>query len=91
MRDWCSGFLIISNPQKQGIDFDLIGLSYYPDGKNTLAELQELIGSRGEKYGKPIVIAETAFPANGTAARIRSYTPSMDGHRKGSADSWPTW
>ena len=28
------------NPQKQGIAFDLIGLSYYPDGKNTLAELK---------------------------------------------------
>jgi arabinogalactan endo-1,4-beta-galactosidase len=55
------------NPQKQGIDFDLIGLSYYPDGKNTLAQLRGALAADARKYHKPLVIAETAFPQNGTA------------------------
>lgn len=55
------------NPQKQGIQFDLIGLSYYPDGRNTLAGLKDALAADARKYHKPLVIAETAFPQNGTA------------------------
>ena len=53
--------------RKRGIDFDLIGLSYYPDGGNTLAELKAALAADAERYGKPVVIAETAFPQSGTA------------------------
>ena len=53
--------------RKRGIDFDLIGLSYYPDGKNTLAQLQDALAADARRYHKPLVIAETAFPQDGTA------------------------
>jgi len=45
------------------LDYDIIALSYYPlwHGKN-LDVLSNKIGLLGEKYKKPIVIAETAYP-----------------------------
>ena len=55
------------DPQRQGIDYDLIGLSYYPDGRNTLAQLKDALAIAARKYHKPLVIAETAFPQHGAA------------------------
>ncbi|MGZ2368294.1 glycoside hydrolase family 53 protein [Ancylomarina sp. YFZ004] len=45
------------------LDYDIIALSYYPlwHGKDFDA-LSNKIGLLGEKYKKPIVIAETAYP-----------------------------
>ncbi|AWA29482.1 arabinogalactan endo-1,4-beta-galactosidase [Flavobacterium magnum] len=46
-----------------GIDYDYIGLSYYPvwHGKN-LTALKNTIESLGATYGKKVIIAETAYP-----------------------------
>ncbi|MCI9846213.1 arabinogalactan endo-beta-1,4-galactanase [Flavobacterium pectinovorum] len=45
------------------IDYDYIGLSYYPmhHGKN-LSQITATINALGEKYGKKVVIAETSYP-----------------------------
>ncbi|MBC7525676.1 MAG: glycosyl hydrolase 53 family protein [Flavobacterium sp.] len=45
------------------IDYDLIGLSYYPlyHGKN-LVTVQNTINTLGQLYNKNVVIAETAYP-----------------------------
>jgi arabinogalactan endo-1,4-beta-galactosidase len=45
------------------VDYDLIGLSYYPiwHGKD-LGALQAIINSLGVTHGKEVVIAETAYP-----------------------------
>ena len=54
--------------RKQGIDFDLIGLSFYPDGKGPMiAQLTQSLARTAAKYHKPIVIAETGYPAGGEA------------------------
>lgn len=53
--------------QKPAVDFDLIGLSYYPDGHGTLADLQNSLAAAARKFRKPIVIAETSFPFRGTS------------------------
>ena len=47
----------------QGLDYDIIGLSYYPiwHGKN-LAQLSGVVQSLGERYDKAVIIAETAYP-----------------------------
>ena len=78
------------NPQKQGIQFDLIGLSYYPDGKNTLAQLKEALAADARKYHKPLVIAETAFPQNGTPGPNQvvytKYGRTPEGQRRFLAD-----
>lgn len=45
------------------IDYDLIGLSYYPlyHGKN-LVTVQNTINTLGQLYNKKVVIAETSYP-----------------------------
>lgn len=61
--------------QKINLDFDIIGLSYYPAhpwGKKagydgwTLARLQQSMNQLATTYGKPVMIVETAWPRAGT-------------------------
>jgi len=54
--DWFFG-------QVAGIDYDIIGLSYYPiwHGKD-LDQLENRINSLASKYNRQVVIAETAYP-----------------------------
>ncbi len=45
------------------IDYDYIGLSYYPIWHGTsLSEISSTINSLGQTYNKKVVIAETAYP-----------------------------
>ena len=52
-----------SNIQNQQIDYDLIGISYYPiwHGKN-LDALADNLKRLHENYNHPVVIAETSYP-----------------------------
>jgi len=46
-----------------GIDYDYIGLSYYPIWHGTnLVTLQNTLNTLGELYNKKVLIAETAYP-----------------------------
>jgi len=78
------------DPRGRGIDFDLIGLSYYPDGKNTLAQLKSALAADARAYHKPLVIAETAFPASGAAGPDQpvyaAYGRTPDGQHRFLAD-----
>jgi arabinogalactan endo-1,4-beta-galactosidase len=44
-----------------GLDFDVIGLSYYPFWHGKLADLRANMADLAARYGKPMVIAETAY------------------------------
>jgi len=46
----------------QGVDFDLIGLSYYPWGHGTSGQVSTNLNSLAREYGKDLVIVETAYP-----------------------------
>lgn len=46
----------------QGVEFDLIGLSYYPWWHGTLADLEANLDDLAVRYGKDIVLAEVAYP-----------------------------
>jgi arabinogalactan endo-1,4-beta-galactosidase len=48
--------------QQHGVAFDLIGLTYYPFWNGSLADLSRNLGNLACRYGKDIVIAETAYP-----------------------------
>jgi arabinogalactan endo-1,4-beta-galactosidase len=48
--------------REQGISFDLIGLTYYPFWNGPLADLQRNLNNLAGRYGKDILIAETAYP-----------------------------
>jgi len=46
----------------QGVEFDVIGLSYYPWWHGTLSELEFNINDLANRYNKEINIVETAYP-----------------------------
>lgn len=48
--------------EEYGVDFDLIGLSYYPFWHGTLKELERNLRYLGRTYQKDILILETAYP-----------------------------
>jgi arabinogalactan endo-1,4-beta-galactosidase len=45
----------------KGIDYDVIGLSYYPYHHGTISDLEGAI-SKAESYGKEIMVVETGYP-----------------------------
>jgi len=46
----------------QNVNFDIIGLSYYPWWHGTLSDLEFNTYDLAQRYGKEIVIVETAYP-----------------------------
>jgi arabinogalactan endo-1,4-beta-galactosidase len=50
------------NLNVQGVQFDVIGLSYYPWWHGTLTQLKNNLNDLAARYGKDIVLAETAYP-----------------------------
>ncbi|HEX4811212.1 MAG TPA: arabinogalactan endo-1,4-beta-galactosidase [Nonomuraea sp.] len=50
------------NAAANGIRYDVIGMSYYPYWHGTLETFQANINDVAARYGKPIVVVETAYP-----------------------------
>ncbi|MEO1130044.1 MAG: glycosyl hydrolase 53 family protein, partial [Planctomycetota bacterium] len=48
--------------QAQGVQYDIIGLSYYPWWHGDMAALRDNLADLGPRYGKPILLVETAYP-----------------------------
>lgn len=46
----------------QNVDFDIIGLSYYPWWQGTLSDLEFNTHDLAQRYGKEIILVETAYP-----------------------------
>jgi arabinogalactan endo-1,4-beta-galactosidase len=44
------------------VDFDIIGLSYYPWWQGTLSDLELNVNDLAQRYSKEIIIVETAYP-----------------------------
>lgn len=64
----------------QGVDFDVIGLSYYPFWHGPLSALQANLNDLTPRYNKDLVVVETAYPwtfANGDdlANSVTNQTP----------------
>lgn len=52
----------------RGVSFDVIGLSFYPVWHGSLAALQQNMNDLSQRYAKPVIVVETAYPwttANG--------------------------
>lgn len=47
---------------EQGVEFDVIGVSYYPYWHGTLAAFQENLNDIAVRYEKDIIVVETAYP-----------------------------
>lgn len=46
----------------RGVDYDVIGLSYYPYWHGTFQDLKSNMNDLVARYGKQVVVAETAYP-----------------------------
>ncbi len=51
--------------REHDVDFDVIGLSFYPWWHGTLDDLRANLASTAAAFGKPIVVVETAYPHRG--------------------------
>ena len=63
VRDWVASWF--GRLEKYGVDFDVIGLSYYPmwaDDPDALANLKGNLRVAATRFGKDAVVAETAYP-----------------------------
>ena len=52
----------LDNLANRKVDFDLIGLSYYPWWHGPLADLETNLHDLASRYGKDIILVETAYP-----------------------------
>ncbi|MFI6481116.1 arabinogalactan endo-beta-1,4-galactanase [Nonomuraea sp. NPDC050663] len=50
------------NAATHGIRYDVIGLSYYPYWHGTIEAFQANLTDVATRYGKPVLLAETAYP-----------------------------
>jgi arabinogalactan endo-1,4-beta-galactosidase len=48
--------------EKEDVPFDVIGLSYYPWWQGSMDDLAQTMSVLAHRFGKPIVVAETAYP-----------------------------
>jgi arabinogalactan endo-1,4-beta-galactosidase len=60
--DWSTTKWYYDNLLNQQVAFDIIGQSYYPWWHGSPTNLQICLSNAAVRYGKPIMIAETAFP-----------------------------
>ena len=73
------------------VDFDIIGLSYYPEHHGNIATLETALSAVEKKqYGKKIMIVETgysyAWSIGGTYDYTKTYPYSEEGQRRFTAD-----
>jgi arabinogalactan endo-1,4-beta-galactosidase len=48
--------------RSRGVEYDVIGLSYYPWWHGTLSALSQNVRDLAARYGKPVMLVETAYP-----------------------------
>ena len=60
--DWATTQWFFDNLNQQAVPFDIIGESYYPFWHGSLGDLANCLTNAALRYGKPVMVAETAFP-----------------------------
>jgi arabinogalactan endo-1,4-beta-galactosidase len=66
--DWAAAQWYFDHLREQQVEFDIIGLSYYPFWHGDLDALRTCLDGTAGRYGKPVVVLETAFPWTNSAA-----------------------
>jgi arabinogalactan endo-1,4-beta-galactosidase len=60
--DWATTEWFFENLNSQGVPYDIIGESYYPFYQGSPTALNTCLSNAALEFGKPIVVAEDAFP-----------------------------
>jgi arabinogalactan endo-1,4-beta-galactosidase len=76
--DWSTTQWYFDNVQFQQVPFDIIGESYYPFWHGSLDDLRNCLTNAAQRYNKPVMVAETAFPWSGTT-NIYGIPPNTNG------------
>jgi arabinogalactan endo-1,4-beta-galactosidase len=64
--DWATTEWFFDNLEAEDVPFDIIGESYYPFYQGSLSALSTCVTNAAVTFGKPIIVAETAFPWTNT-------------------------
>ena len=56
------GNWFFNNLIEQGVDIDILSISYYPMWHGTLTDLNQNMDELGDEFQKPVLIVETAYP-----------------------------
>ena len=84
-------YMLIKNLVNENLDFDIIGLSYYPFWDGTMDNMQNVVKNIQEKYDKEVIIAETSYcytsedgdgsgnSLKGTNDLVKGYDASVQG------------
>ncbi len=77
--DWKTTQWFFDHLRDQNVEFDIIGESYYPFWHGSLDDLKTCLTNAAQRYQKPVVIAETAFPWNTSAQGSKAIVGIMPG------------
>jgi arabinogalactan endo-1,4-beta-galactosidase len=64
--NWANTEWFFDNLEAEGVPFDIIGESYYPFYQGSPASLSNCLNNAAASFGKPIFVAEDAFPWTNT-------------------------
>jgi arabinogalactan endo-1,4-beta-galactosidase len=77
--DWATTQWYFTNLNAQGVKYDIIGESYYPQYHGLIANAQTCLPNAASTFGKPVYVAETGYPDEGgtpTADEAYPLTPA---------------
>ena len=82
--DWATTEWFFDNLNYQGVPYDIIGESYYPFYQGSPTNLNICLSNAAIRYGKPIIVAEDAFPYTNTCpsswlTQLYGYPPTPAG------------
>ena len=82
--DWATTQWFFDNLNYQQVPFDIIGESYYPFYQGSPTNLNLCLTNAAARYGKPLIIAEDAFPFTNTCPsfwldQLYGYPPTEAG------------
>jgi arabinogalactan endo-1,4-beta-galactosidase len=82
--DWATTMWFFDNLTAQGVPFDIIGESYYTFFQGSPESLSNCLNNAAARYGKPIIVAEDAFPWTNSCPSswtnsLYGYAPTVDG------------
>lgn len=78
-------YQLVKNLNDGGLDYDTIGLSYYPFWDGSMKNMQNVVKTIREEYGKKVVIAETSYcytseDGDGSGNSLKGTDDLVDGY-----------
>ncbi len=76
---------LVANLENEGIDYDIIGMSYYPFWDGSMKNMKRVLELIQERYGKKVMIAETSYcytseDGDGSANSLVGVNDLVDGY-----------